>query len=469
MKYFKLGLFCLLSVLIGCQQADKKETPMNTFTGEEGEIKLIVLAPGHFHADLLQKNKLKQINDSVYVYAQEGSELNQHLARVESYNNRDENPTLWEEVVYSGDDFLEKMLEEKKGNVVILAGNNKEKTRYIFESVAAGFNVLSDKPMAINKENFELLKQAYDTAQTNNVMLYDMMTERYDVLNIIERKLINNKDLFGELQRGTEDKPAISMESVHHFYKEVSGQPLIRPAWYYDVEQQGEGIADVTTHLIDLAHWKCFPEEVINYTEDVAVTSASHWPTELNLAEFSKSTNVETFPSYLDKYIEDGKLKVYANGTIHYKVKDINVALKVVWNYKAPEGSGDTFSATMNGTKASLKTIQNKSSNFAKKLYIEKATEVNKDEFESNLHNAIDEIKKDFPTISIEPSSSTTGLYLINIPDEEKREHEEHFQNVAQNFFDYLVNRDLPEWETSNTLAKYHIITTAVNIAKDSQ
>ncbi|MFQ8805711.1 MAG: putative oxidoreductase C-terminal domain-containing protein [Alistipes indistinctus] len=34
---------------------------------------------------------------------------------------------------------------------------------------------------------------------------------------------------------------------------------MTRPAWYYDVTQQGEGIADVTTHLIDLAAWKCFP------------------------------------------------------------------------------------------------------------------------------------------------------------------------------------------------------------------
>jgi len=466
MKYLNIAFLFLL--LISCQQTDKKETSMNSFTGKKDEMKLIVLAPGHFHADLLQKNKLDQINDSVYVYAQEGDELDQYSARVKSYNNREENPTQWQEVIYRGDDFLEKMLEDKSGNVVVLAGNNKEKTRYIFESVAAGFNVLSDKPMAINKKNFELLKQAYNTAQENNVLLYDMMTERYDVLNIIERKLINNKDLFGELQTGTESDPAISMESVHHFYKEVSGQPLIRPGWYYDVEQQGEGIADVTTHLIDLAHWKSFPNEVINYKEDVEVISATHWPTELSLEDFAKSTNVDTFPNYLDKYVEDDKLKVYANGTINYKVRDVNVALKVIWNYKAPEGSGDTFSGTIKGTKATLKTIQNKSTNFTKQLYVEKAADLNKDEFESHLNDAIEEIKKDFPAVSMEPSTKNIEEYLINIPDEEKRGHEAYFQNVAQSFFDFLVNQNLPEWEVSNTLAKYYIITTAVNIAKEN-
>src|SRR5690606_318009 len=97
----------------------------------------------------------------------------------------------------------------------------------------------------------------------------------------------------------------------------------------------------------------------------------------------------------------------------------------------------------------------------------EKGADVNKDEFESHLRDAIDEVKKDFPTVSIEPSMSNEGEYLINIPNEEKKGHETHFQNVAQNFFDYLVSQDLPEWEVSNTLAKYYIITTAVDIAKE--
>ena len=36
-----------------------------------------------------------------------------------------------------------------KNNIVVLAGNNREKTRYILESVKAGLHVLADKPMAI--------------------------------------------------------------------------------------------------------------------------------------------------------------------------------------------------------------------------------------------------------------------------------------------------------------------------------
>ena len=119
------------------------------------------------------------------------------------------------------------------------------------------------------------------------------------------------------------------------------------------------------------------------------------------------------------------------------------------------------------GTKASIKTVQDKSTNFAKQLYVEKVADIEKKEFESNLQDAIEEIKKDFPSVSIVPSDSNIGGYHINIPIEEKKGHEEHFQNVAASYFDYLMNQNLPEWEISNTLAKYYIITTAVDIAKE--
>ena len=199
-------------------QKEKKEMQSKTvFTGRDGEIELVVLNPGHFHASLLQKFSQKHVNDTVLVYAPNGSELNQYLASIEGYNNRSENPTAWKEMVYSGNDYLEKMLEEKKGNVVILAGNNLKKTEYISKAINEGYNVLSDKPMAINTENFELLKSAYDSARTHNVYLYDVMTERYDILYTLTREIANNKELFGELQNGTSDNPSVVIIIIKKF------------------------------------------------------------------------------------------------------------------------------------------------------------------------------------------------------------------------------------------------------------
>lgn len=455
-------------MLFSCVSKNKEKAVNDMmFTGEDGEVKLIVLAPGHFHANLLQKSAMPQVNDSVYVYAlPDDAGLKQYLSAIESFNNRTENPTDWKETVYTGNDFLNKMVSDKKGNVVILAGNNREKTEYIHRAVNAGLNVLSDKPMAINREDFYLLEEAYTNAKTKNVQLYDMMTERYDMLNIIEKELINDREFFGELQQGTPETPGVYMESVHHFYKEVSGVPLVRPAWYYDVQQQGEGIADVTTHLIDLVFWKFFPDQAIDYKQDINNISATHWPTDITLQQFTKSTQQAEFPDYLQKYLENSVLKVYANGTVNFDVRNHNVALKVIWNYQAPDGSGDTFMSVVKGTKAILKTVQNKEQQFVKQLYAQKPDGADEKEFSENLQKVIEKLKANYPFVSLS-STPANGEYLINIPVENREGHESHFKYVAESFFGFLVNRNMPEWEISNTLAKYYITTKAVEVARE--
>lgn len=99
------------------------------------------------------------------------------------------------------------MLSDHKGDVVILAGNNQKKTRYIIESIKAGYNVLADKPLAINSQDFQLLTEAYQLAQQKGLLLYDLMTERYDILNIIEKELLHQTELFGELQKRLTGQP----------------------------------------------------------------------------------------------------------------------------------------------------------------------------------------------------------------------------------------------------------------------
>ena len=49
---------------------------------------------------------------------------------------------------------------------------------------------------------------------------------------------------------------------------------------------------------------------------------------------------------------------------------------------------------------------------------------------------------------------------------EKRLGHEEHFSKVAKAFLHYVHNQDMPEWENENTLAKYYITTTAVEMAK---
>ena len=113
--------------------------------------------------------------------------------------------------------------------------------------------------MIISQEDFPKLEEAFRVATEKGILLYDVMTERFEVTTILQKMLSQKDEVFGKLQPGSEKDPAVTKESVHHFSKIVSGTPLLRPAWFFDVEQQGEGIVDVTTHLVDLVQWECFP------------------------------------------------------------------------------------------------------------------------------------------------------------------------------------------------------------------
>src|SRR5512140_1194219 len=108
-------------------------------------VRLLTLDPGHFHAALVQKFMYPEVSPVVHVYSPQGQDLADHLKRIEAFNTRPENPTRWQEQVYTGPDFLKRMTRDKAGNVVVLAGNNTRKTKYLYQSVDAGFNVLADK------------------------------------------------------------------------------------------------------------------------------------------------------------------------------------------------------------------------------------------------------------------------------------------------------------------------------------
>src|SRR5688572_20127470 len=125
------------------------------------KVKLVTLDPGHFHAALVQKTMLPNVDATVHVYAPKSDDVQLHLDKIKGYNDRKDSPASWNEQIYLGDDFFNKMIADKKGNVVVMAGNNQKKTEYIKKSIDAGFNVLGDKPMAIDKAHFDMLKQAF--------------------------------------------------------------------------------------------------------------------------------------------------------------------------------------------------------------------------------------------------------------------------------------------------------------------
>lgn len=449
-----LALFVMLS---SCSTTKNEETSAN-------RSGLIVVEPGHFHAALVQKTMYEDLDSTVHVYATDGPDLDSYLSRIERYNTREENPTRWNEQVYRGADFMEKMLAEKAGSVVVLAGNNQKKTEYIKKSVDAGLNVLADKPMAIDEKGFNMLKEAFASAEKNNVLLYDIMTERYEITNTLQRELALIDDIFGELQTGTPEDPAVVKESVHHFFKYVSGEPLVRPAWFFDVEQQGEGIVDVTTHLVDLIQWSSFPDVSIDYQKDVEITSAVRKATTMTKDQFNLVTKLDSYPEYLLKDVKNDVLNVYANGDINYKLKGVNAKVSVIWNYQAPAGTGDTHYSIMKGSKAHLVVRQGKEQNFKPVLFIEAVNTT--PEYESTVTEKFKSLQTKYAGIELKKNAK--GWEIV-IPQRYETGHEAHFGEVTSKYMEFLKAGKLPEWEVPNMLTKYYITTEALKMAKENK
>ncbi|GAB6122953.1 putative oxidoreductase C-terminal domain-containing protein [Dysgonomonas termitidis] len=430
--------------------------------GKSDKVTLIILAPGHFHAALLQKTDNPQINNDFFVFAPEGDEVNEYLSKIEGFNTRGEEPTHWKKNVYLGNDFLEKMLEQKPGNVVVLAGNNKKKTEYIFRSVESGLNVLADKPMAINVGNFKILEDAFKLAEQKGVLLYDVMTERFEITTILQKEFSMVPDVFGTIQKGSAEEPAIVKESVHHFYKDVAGSVLKRPAWFFDVEQEGNGIVDVTTHLVDLVQWECFPDQIIDRGK-VNIYQSRQWPTVLSREQFKKATALDEYPAYLQKDVKGDSLYVLSNGAFNYTINDIHAKISVIWNFQAPDGTGDTHYSIMRGTLCNLIILQGQEQGYKPTLYIEPAKDKEYSELKAALDKYLPALQQKYPGISFKHSDDKSEVI---IPDSYKVGHEAHFGQVAANYLKYLEEGKLPEWEVPNMLTKYYITTKALEIAK---
>ena len=430
--------------------------------GKDAAVQLMTLDPGHFHAALVQKFMLPGVVPDVMVFGPEGEDVALHMKRIEGFNGRAENPTQWKTKVYQGADYLERLLESgsaavKAGRVpvVVISGNNARKSEYIAKSIDRGFHVMADKPMVIVPEELPKLEAAFAAAKQKNVLLYDIMTERFEIATMLQKAFSQQPALFGSLAKGTPDEPAISKISVHNFSKIVAGSQLKRPPWFFDPKQQGAGIVDVMTHLVDLVQWEAFPDVTLSKS-DAKVLKARRWTTALSLEQFGRVTGVKEFPAYLAPYVRDGVLHAPANGEMTYTLKGVHARTSVTWDFEAPPGAGDTHYSLMKGTKASLIIKQGKEQGFKPTLYVERADE-------KSLRAAIVEVSKAYPGID---AKAEGDHFVITVPDPYHNGHEAHFGQVTENFLEYARDGRLPAWEVPNMIVKYATIMQAYEMSK---
>ncbi|MBN3581849.1 Gfo/Idh/MocA family oxidoreductase [Algoriphagus aestuarii] len=416
-------------------------------------IQIVSLDPGHFHAGLIHKSMYPEVDSTIHVYAPEGEELRDYLKRIAGYNERPENPTAWSIETYTGNDFLQEMIQEKAGNVMVVAGKNDRKIDYILAALENGMNVYADKPLVIDPAGFQKLKTAFEIAGEKKLLFYDIMTERFEISTILQKELSMIPEVFGTIEKGSLDNPAITKESVHHFFKYVSGAPLIRPEWFFDTEIEGSGLVDVTTHLVDLVQWEAFPDVVLD-TADVEMLQAELLPTSLDYEQYQQVTG--KVPPF-----EKGEtMDVLANGEMNYTLKGVHAKVSVKWAFQAPEGTADTHYSIMRGTKANLIIRQGQEENYKPVLYV-KLLEAQ----EEALMDAISKtLQSKYPGISL--TKLENGEFRVDVPESYSVGHEAHFAQVTENYLKFFKAGKMPEWEVPNMLVKYYTTTKAFELAQ---
>jgi len=218
--------------------------------------------------------------------------------------------------------------------------------------------------------------------------------------------------------------------------------------------------------LLDLVMWEVYPDQAMDYKTDIRILSAKRWPTLISKEQFNRSTQYTEWPDYLLKYVDDkGVLRVYANGEINYRLKEVFAKVSVIWNFEAPAGTGDTHYSIMKGSKAHVVIQQGAEEKYIPELYVLPAPGAELTQLSAALQKAMIPLQAKYPGIGLEPKADR---FKITIPSQYRVGHEAHFGEVAERYLKYLIDGRLPAWEVPNMLAKYWTTTKALEMAKSN-
>jgi predicted dehydrogenase len=427
-------------------------------------VRLLTLDPGHFHAALIQKEMYPGVDPTVHVYAPVGADLLLHLGRVTAFNQRAERPTAWQLEVHAGPDFQQHMLRERPGNVVVISGRNRGKIDRILASVEAGLNVLADKPWVIAAADFPKLERALALAREKRLVAYDVMTERSEITTILQRELAQDPQVAGEVGPGSEQQPAVEMESVHHILKLVAGAPNLRPAWFFDTAEQGEALADVATHVVDLVPFVLFPGQPIDHRSEVKMLGARRWPTLMSADQLRRVTGLKELPGELRARMRDDRLDYFANGEASFTVRGAHARVKVLWNYEAPAGAGDTHTGVVRGSRARVEILQGPEQKWQPELYVTPNAPSDAPAVRAAVERRVAALALARPGLAVADEGSRLRVV---VPARYRVGHEPHFAEVTERFLGYLKDKaTLPAWEDANMLAKYRLTTEAVELSR---
>jgi predicted dehydrogenase len=412
---------------------------------------LLFLDPGHFHAALTLRVPQARAADEIFVYAREGAELRDFLALVERFNCRAPKPTRWHPVVMTSADPLARLVDERRGDVVVLAGRNRGKARTIRRLHESGFHVLADKPWLVEPADLEHVRASLK----NWPLAAEIMTGRHDVAAGLVKRLVGAPMVFGTFR---EDGSAIEQDSVHQLEKLVDGAPLRRPWWYFDVRVQGSGPVDIPTHLVDQAQWL-----VDGDTAAPVLLSARAWPTRVPAEAFRRITGESGFPRELELFVDGDTLSYRCNAELVYQIGRVTARAATRWDLSTSPGSGDTSHSVAHGTRADVRLEQSARTNSRRRVFVEPRTDV------AGVAHALHETVAAWQAelLGIEVVRAGPETFEVSVPPSLDGGHETHFARVLDEFLTIVDARRWPSALAERTLGKYTLLAEAAARTRD--
>lgn len=412
---------------------------------------LLFLDPGHFHATLTLRVPHPRVDDDIVVYAPQGPELHDFLALVERFNRRHAAPTRWRPVVITASDPLARLIDDRRGDVVVLAGRNGGKARTIRRLHDAGFHVLADKPWLVSAGDLDDVRASL----AGWPLAMEIMTGRHDLAARLFKRLVDAAGVFGGFRAGA---PAIEMDSVHHLAKLVDGAPLRRPWWFFDVRVQGSGAVDIPTHLVDRAQWLC--ERPGAPGDALRLLSARAWPTRVPAEIFRRITGEARWPADLQLLVDGDALTYDCNTALEFTVGGLTASATARWELTQPAGGGDASRLVAHGTRASIRLEQGPDTGHRRQLIVE--AQGDSDDVARALAALVLPGQGELSGVALEPRGPER--YEITVPPALDGGHETHFSQVLDAFLRTIDERRWPADVAARTLAKYALLAEAARV-----
>jgi len=419
---------------------------------------LMFLDPGHFHAALTLRERHPLVSDEVVVFVSEGPgeggggrEVAEFLDLLAAFNRRPQRPTRWRAVVRAGPEPLARLLQERPGDVVILAGRNDRKMALVRRLHDGGLHVLADKPWITSASALPDVRHVL----AGGARVMEMMTGRHAATSSVAERLVREPEVFGGFDTGGEDLP-IRLASVHHLEKSVNGAPLRRPPWFFDVRIQGDGLADIPTHLVDQA------QRLVGAHGGAADRAAElltvrRWSTPVPRALFARVTGLANFPPELRADVEGDVLAYAGNAELSFRLRGVGVHLTTRWDLTEAAGGGDAHSATVVGTASRVRIEQGPSTGFRRRLLVEPRG--NGSRLGVALQRVMTAWQPEHPGLT---AVATPEGFEIVIPAGPGTGHEGQFPLVLDEFLRAIDGGRWPDERATDTLAKYELLARAL-------